>query len=145
MKKSILVSLFLIICSFYSKAGEDSKFVKAMESALTAVHSSKTVEEMQQAANQLERIATAETKEWLPVYWASYCYLNMAFMEKETVRKDQLLDQADKFLQKAETLQPNNDELLVMKAYIAQGRISIDGQARFQEYGLVFSEALAKA
>jgi len=145
MKKTILLSLFVIICSLGSVAGEDAKFVKAMESALAVVHSSKTVEEIQQAVNQLERIATAEPKEWLPVYWASYCYTNMAFMEEEVVRKDQLLDQADKFLQKAEALQANNDEVLVMRAYIAQGRISIDGQNRFPTYGPVFQESLARA
>jgi hypothetical protein len=145
MKKAILFTLFVLIYSIASIAGEDTKFVKAMQAAITKVHSSQTVEDMQQAANQLERIATAEPKEWLPAYWASYCYLNMAFMENEVVRKDQLMDKADQFLQKAETLQANNDEILVMKAFIAQGRISIDGQNRFPTYGPIFNESLARA
>ncbi|QHT70377.1 hypothetical protein GXP67_28835 [Rhodocytophaga rosea] len=145
MKKSIILSLITLFCSLAALAGEDTKFEKAMQAAITAVHSSKTVEEMQQAANQLERIATAEPKEWLPAYWVSYSYLNMAFMENDNVRKDQLMDKADQFLQKAEAQQSNQDEVLVMKAFIALGRISIDGQTRFQTYGPIFNESLAKA
>lgn len=145
MKKAIILSVLAIIFSLRTMAGEDTRFVKAMESAIGVFKNSKTIEEMQQAANQLERIAAAEAKEWLPAYWAGYCYLNMAFMEKETVRKDQLFDLADKFQQKAEALQANNDEVQVLKAYIAQGKISIDGQSRFPVYGPVYQEALAKA
>jgi hypothetical protein len=66
-------------------------------------------------------------------------------MEKGAIRKDQLLDQADKFLQQAEAIAADNDEVLVLKAFIAQGRISIDGQTRFPTYGPVFNESLRKA
>ncbi len=95
MKKAVILSLLSLIFSLSAIASDDNRYLKAMESALTALRKSKTVDEMQQAANQLERITTAETSQWLPAYWATYCYINMSFMEKETVRKDQLLDQAD--------------------------------------------------
>ncbi len=100
---------------------------------------------MQQVANQLERIASAEPNQWLPAYWAAYSYINMSFMEKENMRKDQYLDQADKFLEKAEAIDGNNDEIMVLKAYAAQSRIAIDGQSRFTTYNGIFTDALNKA
>jgi hypothetical protein len=144
MKKIILLSLMIVI-SFADVFATDEKFTKAMQTVLADMRSSQTLEEMQQVANKLERIASAEPNQWLPAYWTAYSYISMSFMEKEPMRKDQYLDQADKFLQKAEAIAANNDEILVLKAYIAQGRISIDGQSRFATYGKVFSDALIEA
>jgi tetratricopeptide (TPR) repeat protein len=144
MKKIILFSIMLMI-SFADLFASDEKFTKAMEAVLTDMHNSQSIDQMQQAANKLERIAAAESAQWLPAYWVAYCYIHMAFMEKDNMRKDQYFDQADKFLGKAEAINPENDEILVLKAYTAQGRISIDGQSRFATYGKLFSEALSKA
>jgi hypothetical protein len=144
MKKIILLSL-LIVISFADVFATDEKFTKAMETVLADMRSSQTLEQMQQVANKLERIASAESNQWLPAYWTAYSYINMSFMEKEPMRKDQYLDQADKFLHKAEAIAQNNDEIFVLKAYIAQGRISIDGQGRFATYGKLFSDALNEA
>lgn len=144
MKKLLILSFMIAIC-FSDLFEADEKFTKALETVLATMRTSKTLEEMQQVANQLERIASAEPDQWLPSYWAAYSYINMSFMEKENMRKDQYLDQADKFLEKAEAIDGNNDEILVLKAYAAQSRIAIDGQSRFMTYNDIFTNALNKA
>jgi hypothetical protein len=144
MKKLLFLSLMIVSC-FADLFAADEKFTRAMEAVLTDMRKSQTIDEIQQAANKLERITAAESGQWLPAYWTAYCYINMSFMEKDNMRKDQYLDQADKFLQKAEAIDASNDEVLVLKAYAAQARISIDGQSRFATYGKVFSDALNKA
>jgi hypothetical protein len=135
----------MIAICFADLFATDDKFTKAMETVLTSMRNSQTLEDMQQTANQLERIAAAEAGQWLPAYWTAYCYIQMSFKEKEDQRKDQYLDQADKFLQKAEAINAGNDEILVLKAYAAQSRISINGMTRYRTYGKIFDECLEKA
>jgi hypothetical protein len=149
MKKLIVCLLMILICltsiSLNKLLAADEKFTKAMESVLVSIKSSETLESLQQAANRLERIAAAEPAEWLPAYWAAYCYINMSFLEKEPMRKDLYLDQADKLLQQAGAIDAQNDELLVLKAYAAQSRIAIDGQSRYMTYNGIFTDALQQA
>ena len=45
----------------------------------------------------------------------------------------------------AKELGPENSETFVLAAMIANGRLAVDGQARWQKYGAIFSENLGKA
>ena len=65
-------------------------------------------------ANKLERIAAAETKEWLPNYWAGYCLINETYTKTEAAEKDMILEKAEIFLNKAEELSPNNVEIEIL-------------------------------
>jgi len=96
-------------------------------------------------ANQFERIASAEQKEWLPRYYASLIYVYMGFMGKDAAEKDKYLDQADKYLKEALALSQKNDELAVLKAFIAQSRMVVDPMNRWQTYGPAFQDALTEA
>lgn len=102
------------------------------------------------AANQFERIASAEPKEWLPRYYAGLEYVFLGFTGKTEAEKDKYLDQADANLKAAEAIvasanRPDNDELAVLKAYIAQARMVVDPANRWQQYGPPFQAGLEKA
>ena len=56
-----------------------------------------------------------------------------------------ILDKADKFLATAEKLQANNDEIEVLKAYLASARMSVAPQDRWQKYGGIVGKALQNA
>ena len=69
------------------KAGGD-KYLEAMQSALALFDSSKSLEDLQNVANRFERIANAEPKEWLPLYYAAFCNANMVWMIKPGAETD---------------------------------------------------------
>jgi hypothetical protein len=103
------------------------------------------VPDMLATANQFERIASAEPKEWLPRYYAGLMYVYLGFMGKEAADKDKYLDQADKYLKEAQAISPKNDELAVLKGYIAQSRMVVDPMNRWQTYGQAVQDAITEA
>jgi hypothetical protein len=101
---------------------------------------------LQNIADRFEVIAAAEPKQWLSGYYAAYCYVIIAFHSKDMEEKDQYLDKAEADLKAAQQIAGNpTDEILVLKAYIALGRLATDPVNRWQQYGPEFSENLAAA
>lgn len=130
-----------------------NQYQQAMTQAISAMqgHSMQsTPAEILASANQFERIASAEPTEWLPRYYAGLNYVYLGFMGKDEAEKDKYLDQADANLKAAEAITnarsgPENDELAVLKAYIAQSRMVVDPMSRWQQYGPLFQAGLDKA
>ena len=123
----------------------DGAYTVAMQAALTDLRTCKSVDDFQAVANRLERIASAEPAEWLPAYWAAYCYNTMSFMDKDDDRRDQLLDKAEALLGQSEKRNSRDADVYVLKAYVAQARMAISPATRWMKYGGVVDENLAKA
>lgn len=129
------------------QAGSDP-YKQAMSAAINSMKAQNQASaptDFLDVANQFERIAGAEPKEWLPRYYAGLEYVLLGFMGKNEAEKDKYLDQADANLKAAEALAPGNDELAVLKAYIAQARMVVDPMNRWQQYGPLFQAGLEKA
>ncbi|MGV3557450.1 hypothetical protein [Larkinella arboricola] len=144
MKKTIL-SLMMAVLVFFQAYAQNEKYTKAMEDAITSLTYTSPMPELQQTAGQFERIANAETAEWLPAYWASYTYMMLSFKETDNGRKDAMLDKANEFYKKIAGQQADNDELMVLAAALASARLAVDGENRWQEYVPVFQANLDKA
>lgn len=124
---------------------QNPAYTKAMEGVVTQIQAAAFADDLLPQANQLERIAAAEPKEWLPSYWAAFCYMMKSYNEITTDKKDMVLEKAEKLIEVAEKLSPNNDEIEVMKANIASARMAVDPQNRWQKYGPISGIALATA
>ncbi|WP_428666704.1 hypothetical protein [Runella sp.] len=144
MKQNILLFLALVGIQTVASA-QNPEYVKAMEEVVTKIQTAAFEEDLTPQANLLERIAAAEPKEWLPNYWAAYCYTMRSLSEPIADKKDVVLEKAEKLIASAEKLSPNNDEIEVMKATIAGARLAVDPQNRWQKYGQISEEALAAA
>ncbi len=120
-------------------------YTAAMQAALTDLRNSKSVDDFQAVANRLERIASAEPGEWLPAYWAAYCYNTMSFMDKDDDRRDQLLDKAEALLGESEKRNGRDADVYILKAYVAQARMAVSPATRWMKYGSVVDENLATA
>lgn len=145
--KTILILLIAAVSTNMVQA-QTEQYKQAMNQAITAMQSQneKTpVADLISSANQFERIASAEPKEWLPRYYAGLTYVYLGFMGPDEAAKDKFLDQADTNLKAAQAISPDNDELAVLKAYIAQSRMVVDPMNRWQEYGPQFQAGLDKA
>ena len=72
MKRIILIFSILTTAINFSIA-QNPEFQNTLKSLVDSVQAKKWGADLTDYANQLERIAWAETKEWLPYYWAAYC------------------------------------------------------------------------
>lgn len=134
----LLVSLFTV---FTLQANNGGKYEKAMKANLGKLKTANTAIALQNVANQFERISNAETKKWLPNYYAAYAYIRMVRFEEDAIKKDQLLDKAEALLKKAATLEANNSEIVTLEAYLAMTRLTVDPMARGQQYsGITFGK-----
>ncbi len=146
--KTILILLIAALAANSPVWAQTEQYKQAMSQALTAMKSNSEkspTTAILASANQFERIANAEPKEWLPRYYAGLNYVYLGYMGKDEAEKDKYLDQADVNLKTAEAISPDNDELAILKAYIAQSRMVVDPQNRWQQYGPLFQAGLEKA
>jgi len=123
MKKSIFILALLLLSSvtFASDA-----YQNAMKQAIDKLFQSQTIQEYVDVANQFERISTMEKQEWLPLYYASFSHIMISFKETDNAKKDQYLDQAQKYLDRAMTIEPNESELFMLQGFLYPSRINID-------------------
>lgn len=104
-----------------------------------------TPQKLQELANTFERIAAAEKTQWLPYYYAGYCYVMTAFMEKDNSKIDVIADRAALNAEQAQGLSPENDEINCIRSLIASSRISVDPPSRGMQYGTESARLLAEA
>jgi len=73
MKKQIL-TLSLIAGMAFGSMAQSEKYVSAMTEITSGIQQVQG-KGFLPFANKMERIAAAEANEWLPNYWAAYCYI----------------------------------------------------------------------
>ncbi len=145
MKKT-LFTIALFVASFIVQATDNERFMQAMGQTLMELGQAKDATALQEVANKFERIASSETTEWLPNYYAGLCYSLISMKQKEGSEKDKFLDKSDSFIEKLSKQNvTSQDEVEVLKAQNYMMRISVDGQARWMKYGSAFEGAVAKA
>lgn len=142
MKKTILVTLLFIAGACMN--AQSKRFMAGMKKSLSGFDSIKKTEQYQALANDFERIANAEKKEWLPNYYAGMCYIMLAF-DSPVDKIDSYCDKADMFLKRADSLSPNNSEVFVLKAMAASARISVNPMQRGMQYGMESGNMIEKA
>ncbi len=97
---------------------------------------------------KLERAASARPTDWLPRYYQARAYLRMGFAMYQSTdeQKDAAFDQADAALDAAGKLSgADQAELLILRAYVFQGRIMVSPMTRGMVYTGRVAEALAAA
>jgi tetratricopeptide (TPR) repeat protein len=142
MKKSLIT---LVLVSLFSFAFSNEPYEKAMSQSMEKLFQAKTIPEYVEAANQFERISNIEKTEWLPLYYASFAYIMISFKETENAKKDQNLDQAQKYLDQAMEIDPNESELYMLQGFLYPSRIAIDPMNRGVSLMPEMNKALDKA
>ena len=142
MKKILSIVVLLSVTLFAS--AQNKKYEAAMEKNIAALDTTRDGLQLQNLANNFERIASAEKAEWLPNYYIAYCYVNMTYSTKGD-QIDTYCDKAEKFLHVADSISPNNSEIYTLKAQIASARISVNPMTRGQKYGTESAELREKA
>lgn len=142
MKKLIVT---LVLVSLFSNLIADENYQKAITQSVKELFQAKTIPEYVEVANQFERISSIEKGEWLPLYYASFAYIMISFRETENAKKDQYLDQAQKYLDQAIAIDPNESELHMLQGFLFPSRINIDPMTRGITLVAVMNKSLDKA
>lgn len=142
MKKLVftIVLLSLIQVAFSGEAYE-----RAMSQSVEKLFQVKTIPEFTAVANQFERIANSEKSEWLPLYYASFAYIMISFHETDNGKRDQYLDQAQKYLDQAMAIEQNESELYMLQGFLYPSRINIDPMNRGMKFMGEMNKMLDKA
>lgn len=146
MKKLNIIPLLLALLAFtVSKSFASDKYTENMQRNIDSVYKAKTIQNIQNSVNALERIGDAEKTKWEPYYYASFGYVMMATREKVGATKDSYLDLALKANEKAKALQPNESEIIAMEGFIHMIRVTVDPASRGQQYSGLAFQSFGKA
>ncbi len=143
MKK--LIPLFVIFITGMTSFAQSAKFTDGMTKALKEMDTIITADQFLSVANKFERIALAEKNQWLPFYYSALARVTSQFIAADYSKMDEVLDVAQKYANTADSLSPNNSEILVLKSMILGGRIMVDPMTRGQLYGMQSSMMINKA
>lgn len=144
MKKIIFISVlnFFSLITF----AQSEKYTNAMKKNIALLDSAfAKPDNFLSLSNTFERIGTAEKTEWLPYYYAAYCRVNYAFMQKDPSGNDPIADKALVLANTADSLMPNNSEISCLKSMIASVQMLVDPQQRFMQYGAASQKEMQKA
>ncbi|EDP95019.1 hypothetical protein U8527_08315 [Kordia algicida OT-1] len=138
MKKVVLI---LALVGFGIVANAQTKYEKGMQKAFSLLEENKSAE----AANLFERISAAAPQEWLPSYYAAQINILGGFAIKDKSKLSQQLEKAQKQLDHATSISPNNPEIMIMQAMLYTVWVAYDGATYGMQYAPKVSEIYAKA
>lgn len=140
------ITLILSLCiSINSFSQNNSKYMDAMKRNVSMLDTAQSATSLQMLTNSFERIGNAEKDKWLPYYYAAYATTRMSYLEQDKTLVDGILDKAQQFIDKADTLQPNNSEIYTVKSFVLSARIMVNPMSRGAQYGPQSGMMLEKA
>jgi hypothetical protein len=136
MKKIFL--LFAITFSFlFPTKGKSQSVDTSLIETYAAFDSAKTYPQFLMASNQFKLIAKQNPNYWLANYYAAWSIAVLSFQEPNKDNKDPMLDEADAFFKKIESMDSTNDEVAVLGGLLAQARLSVAPASRHNKYGAI--------
>lgn len=115
-----------------------------MQKALTQLDMADSPETFTSAAQTFDRIGKVEQGEWLPQYYAAFCYIRAAFAEGDVTTREKYLTQAVEHVN-AGLENEDNSELQTLLGYAKMGQITVDPMTRGPQLTPEVMQALGKA
>lgn len=148
MTKRFLLSIVFLLGLTGSLFAQD--FKKTLTETVTAFFQGKEASDKISQSNRLGLIAKKFNTEWSASYYAGLSKIMLNYDEKDAAKKDAYLDEAEDYLNTATSLADKNDksqqsELYAITAMLANARLGVDPQKRWQKYGKIFESNLEKA
>ncbi len=142
MKKLIITAIALIMLG--NVMAQQPNYESAIKETLSLLDSAKTPADMQQVIGRFTRISQAENKRWEAFYYLAYTQINFSFWEKDGDKKDAILDEAQKSIDKGLELSSEKSEFYALQGFLYQGRIQVSSM-RGMTYSPKAAEILEKA
>ena len=142
-QKIIAISSLIIISSLFEFSVTASNYQEVMKQNIEKMYKAETPQELITISSTFYRVAQKETDEWLPLYYASYSLVRIAFFSKNRDEIDKQLDVAQAYLDKLFVVKPKESEVHVLQALLYSMRIS--GAMSGMKYSVLSNNALDKA
>lgn len=117
----------------------------SLTDAFRSFTSATTMGALMTANNKFNLLATKWGSQWTANYYAAYSNASISMKEPDAKRKDQLLDVADNYVSKMNSLDGGSDESMVLTAYVAYARFLVDPPNRWKKYLDLMNANLEKA
>lgn len=145
MKKTLFILLsFTLAPAVWSQSNADT-YHQAMQKHLAGLDTLYIASEWVARANAFERIAQAEPKQWLPLYYTALCYIQAFNFEEDKTQQKRYSEQAERFIARADALQPSDPEITLLKSMAASMRVRLSPMLNGARYGRIADDMLDKA
>ncbi|NML22085.1 hypothetical protein HHL16_14475 [Pseudoflavitalea sp. G-6-1-2] len=145
MKKIIRAASVLLVLALLSFQLSAQQLESGLSEAWKALQEAGDMPALMNAGNKFNLIAAKWPEDRNANYYAAYARIQIAAKETDAKRKDQLLDEADKYVAVMNSIDAANDESLVLTAYAAFARFQVDPANRWRKYLEIMNENLEKA
>jgi len=132
MKKATFY--FVLLIASLRGFAVDNAYREHMARACQILDSASVEKSLLEAAGLFTRVAAMHTDEWLPHYYAAYCYARISHLNREEHIRDSWVDRAQAEIDLAAGLTGPNSEILVMKGFVLQARMDINPMSRGFKY-----------
>ena len=132
LKNQLVIAYCLLSLSSFAQNDTDS-----LELRVAQLDSAKDEKTWNDLFHAFENLSTERPAEWLPVYYEGYSVLQLGMLQKEGRMKDKYYDQATRFAALADSLNPHNAEILILRCYAACMKITVDPYNRGQKFGIL--------
>jgi tetratricopeptide (TPR) repeat protein len=130
-----IVTLSLLVGFFTAaSAQQENSYMMEMVQQKKSLNMARSVSDFQILAERFATIAVTESSQWHPLYYAALCYINMSILNEQPEHSEGFLNQAQKLIDKAFVIYPDESELFVLQALLYQARIRADTAGRRTEY-----------
>lgn len=145
MNRKIILGIVLSALSLSTQA--QTAYEKAMTSKIEGIEIPKKTDEYTALANDFVRIGDKEKTQWQPYYYAAFSLIQKGRteMQKDTGKLDQIAEEAEKMIEKAEAISPNNAELFLLGKMNYGMKMMVDPATRWMTDGQSAAKALAEA
>jgi hypothetical protein len=130
----------------YTSCQAQTDFKPVLEKTFLAYDTTMNMPVKIEQSNKLTMIARKWSDSWETHYYNAYSKAILSYMEEKEEKKDAYLEEAEKEMETAkDLLKTENDETHILEAVIANARLAVKPMNRWQKYGKIFDEHLAKA
>jgi hypothetical protein len=144
MKTAFRTTIILII-TLFSMGLKSQTMEETLTKTMQQLDTATTLPDFMSACSQFDLAAGKWSDQWITNYYAAYAKAISTYHETDAVKKDQMIDDAEKNLATLKTLKGDSSETYVLAALLINARVAVDGKNRGAKYGSVFSENLTKA
>lgn len=125
-----------------------ANYEKIMTEKISRLEATRSPEDLQTLANDFQRIAEKEKDKWQPTYYTALAYIKIGRSQMQSGNSQALeetADQAQKFVDAAQSMEKNNSEIHLLQKMIYSLRMMVNPMERFRTFGTKAEEELKTA
>lgn len=135
--KKVILSFALLLGGMTTALSQEApkEMVTVLQKTYSSIDTTMDMAVITPLSKKLELVAEKYSTQWLAQYYAALSKVMLSYMEPDATKKDMLIDEAEKYMEVIRGLKIENDERYILEAYIANGRLAVDGEKRWMKYG----------